>query len=304
MATSAKAWVRKERARTCVALSALQVDLRSQQSSLDSNLVEAVQKELPSLVGISKSVGSTEDRLRQLCKELEVHRVAAAEYASGLHGRLREVELTFDERASLLQRSDEVNLLRRLAEALLNLESLLAPASSKPAATSAASSVDAMEATSRRLLREWRVRPTPAPSAPLAGFASGFAARSADGPRAPNAHRAALRRAWRGAGQQQQQQQQQRQQQQQPQDNKLRRQPSLRRAGAAACLSRGECGDGAHFVGACGVGLSSPAADAGTSGEWAGGDAGIAGGGAARLCAKRRLRSSRGCRRRGGRWGR
>ena len=152
MATSAKAWVRKERANG-VALSALQVDLRSQQSSLDSNLVEAVQKELPSLVGISKSVGSTEDRLRQLCKELEVHRVAAAEYASGLHGRLREVELTFDERASLLQRSDEVNLLRRLAEALLNLESLLAPASSKPAATSAASSVDAMEATSRRLLR-------------------------------------------------------------------------------------------------------------------------------------------------------
>ena len=142
---TAAAWLRSQRAAGAT-LPALQHDLRSQKSQLDASLTSAITEKLPTLVDISGSVGATSEKLKKLSTQLEVHRAATAEFTSRIDARRAEFAASIDERADLLRRADEVRLLRRLAEALSNLEALVAPAdSAEPAPT--------LQATADRLLR-------------------------------------------------------------------------------------------------------------------------------------------------------
>ena len=143
--SGAGAWVRQQRA-AGVSLQQLQVELNGQLSSLDSSLVQAVTTELPRLTETCGAVGATADSLRNLSATLDAHRDAASLLTKKIDARRTEFASAVDERTELLRQMDEVRLLRRLAEALTNLEALVVePSDSDESPT--------LDVTVKRLLR-------------------------------------------------------------------------------------------------------------------------------------------------------
>ena len=142
---SAAAFVRAQREH--IPLETLKASLYEQERSLSASLTERLQSEFPALLDISKDVGSAEDRLRQLCDTIDAQRSAASDFAEGVQRRLLEFQSAVDERSALLQKVDSVRLLRRLADALGGLESLVAVSETDTAHD------EAVAATASRLLR-------------------------------------------------------------------------------------------------------------------------------------------------------
>ena len=134
---AAAAWLREQR--KSHSLTELRQSLSSQGPALDEALTNAIRSELPSLLGISASVGHAEERLRELVTTLRAHSDSATDFAGRLKTRLNEVSTLIDERDALQKQSDDVRLLRRLAEALANMERLLRPAAAADGAAAAVS---------------------------------------------------------------------------------------------------------------------------------------------------------------------
>ena len=123
-ATSVSAWLREQ----TEPLPTLQVVLAEKQGTLDAALTEAMRAEMPNLLDISTSMRATQERLRELATQLDVHHEEATSFSDRVGERLRTFEAAMAERDAVAAQADKVKLLRRLVEALGNVEALVAPA--------------------------------------------------------------------------------------------------------------------------------------------------------------------------------
>ena len=117
------AFVRAQREH--VSLEALQAALVQHETSLSASLGTELQRRFGSLLDISGEVGATEDKLLELCVTLDQHRTASAECVRDLDLRAAKLSSAISERAALVERRDELRVVRRLIEALERMETIV-----------------------------------------------------------------------------------------------------------------------------------------------------------------------------------
>ena len=151
-AASAAAFVRSMR--ETVPLETMKASLSEQEKVLGAALTNTMQVNFPALHEVVREVGTAEERLRKLCDAIEVNQSNGAEFAGSVQSRLFEFQAAMDEREALIKRSNDVRLLRRLIDAVSNLEHLNNGRGAEPGEKDkAAPPLVVVSARARRLVR-------------------------------------------------------------------------------------------------------------------------------------------------------
>ena len=151
-AASAAAFVRSMR--ETVPLETMKASLSEQEKVLGAALTNTMQANFPALHEVVREVGTAEERLRKLCDAIEVNQSNGAEFAGSVQSRLFEFQAAMDEREALIKRSNDVRLLRRLIDAVSNLEHLNNGRGAEPGEKDkAAPPLVVVSARARRLVR-------------------------------------------------------------------------------------------------------------------------------------------------------
>jgi hypothetical protein len=151
-APSAAAFVRSMR--ETVPLETMKASLSEQEKVLGAALTNTMQANFPALHEVVREVGTAEERLRKLCDAIEVNQSNGAEFAGSVQSRLFEFQAAMDEREALIKRSNDVRLLRRLIDAVSNLEHLNNGRGAEPGEKDkAAPPLVVVSARARRLVR-------------------------------------------------------------------------------------------------------------------------------------------------------
>ena len=151
-AASAAAFVRSMR--ETVPLETMKASLSEQEKVLGAALTNTMQANFPALHEVVREVGTAEERLRKLCEAIDLNQSNGAEFASSVQSRLLEFQAAMDEREALIKRSNDVRLLRRLIDAVSNLEHLNNGRGAEPGEKDkAAPPLVVVSARARRLVR-------------------------------------------------------------------------------------------------------------------------------------------------------
>ena len=151
-APSAAAFVRSMR--ETVPLETMKASLSEQEKVLGAALTNTMQANFPALHEVVREVGTAEERLRKLCEAIDLNQSNGAEFASSVQSRLLEFQAAMDEREALIKRSNDVRLLRRLIDAVSNLEHLNNGRGAEPGEkNTAAPPLVVVSARARRLVR-------------------------------------------------------------------------------------------------------------------------------------------------------
>ena len=151
-AASAAAFVRSMR--ETVPLETMKASLSEQEKVLGAALTNTMQANFPALHEVVREVGTAEERLRKLCEAIDLNQSNGAEFASSVQSRLFEFQAAMDEREALIKRSNDVRLLRRLIDAVSNLEHLNNGRGAEPGEKNkAAPPLVVVSARARRLVR-------------------------------------------------------------------------------------------------------------------------------------------------------